>query len=224
MAAIDHDRIAAAIRAAEANTAGEIFAVVETEPQAYPATAFVTAVILSFALPLLAVLVAGFDPRFFVPADGGWSSGDAATDVVRALEAQAALQALVFVIAYLLVRHTALSRWLTPHAVKRERVHELALTQFLSHGVHVTEARTGVLLFLSIPDHVAEVVADEGIYGRVDKAVWTDTVDAMIAGAQRGDLTGGFEAAIAKAGEVLAAHYPPSASDSNELPDRLIVL
>jgi len=224
MASIDHDRIAAAIAAAEANTAGEIFAVVETEPQAYPATAFVAAVLTSFAVPLMAVLAAGFDPRLFVPADGGWSTGDSALDVVRALEAYAALQALVFVAVYLLVRHTALSRWLTPHGVKRERVHDLAMTQFLSHGVHVTEARTGVLLFLSIPDHVAEVVADEGIFGRTDTGVWTETVDAMIAGAKRGDLTAGFEQAIGIAGKVLAEHYPPSANDSNELPDRLVVL
>lgn len=223
MTPADHDRVAEAIAAAEGATSGEIFAVVETRPASYPRTAFTVAVLASFALPLAAVLIAGLDPRM-LPFDNGWSSGDGFTDIVRAIEAYAAAQALIFVAVLALVGRTALARKLTPRAVRTARVHRLAMSQFLSHGLHVTAERTGVLLFLSLPDHVAEVIADEGIYTKVDKAVWDETVGALIAGAKRGAPGEGFAQAVAVAGRVLAEHFPPRADNPNELPDRLIEL
>ena len=71
---IDHDRIATAIAEAESRTSGEIFTVVESKPTAYPQTAFTIAVLVSFALPLAAVVLAGLDPRLVLPSGGGWSS------------------------------------------------------------------------------------------------------------------------------------------------------
>ena len=218
----DHDRISAAIADAETRTSGEIFTVVETQPTAYPQTAFTLAVLLAFVLPFAAVLLVGLDPR--QAFESGWSSGDPAVDIVRAIEGYAAVQALIFVLTLGLLSWTPLGRKLTPRAIRRDRVHRVAMAQFLSRGLHVTTARTGVLLFLSLPDHIAEVIADEGIYAKVAPTVWDESVAALIAGAKRGAVADGFVAAIGIAGAVLAEHFPPCPANPNELPDRLIEL
>jgi putative membrane protein len=176
-------------------------------------------VLAAFVLPLLAVLL-GFEPARLVPFDGGWA-GDA-PEPLRAIEAFAAIQVAVFLIVLAILRYTPLGLALTPRGVRRDRVHREAMAQFLSQGMHVTEARTGVLLYVSLPDHVAEVIADAGIYAKVAPETWGETVAAITDGARSGDLAGGFVRAIGLAGEVLAQHFPPTTANPNELPDRLI--
>ncbi len=220
--AADHDRISAAISEAERCTSGEIFTVVEMQPTAYPQTAFTIAVLLAFVVPFAAVLLVGVDPR--QAFESGWSSGDAAMDIVRAIEGYAAVQALIFVLALGVLSWTPAGRLLTPRGLRRERVHRVAMAQFLSRGLHVTAERTGVLLFLSLPDQIAEVIADEGIFAKVPPTVWDETVAALVSGAKRGAVADGFVAAIGIAGAVLADHFPPRADNPNELPDRLIEL
>ena len=78
------------------------------------------------------------------------------------------------------------------------------------------------MIFCALEEHFVDVIADEGIYSKVDHKVWDETVAALIHHIKRDDLTGGFEAAVIKSGEVLSAHFPPDAVNLNELPDVLI--
>ena len=220
---VDHDRIASTIAAAEAKTSGEIFAIVTSERSRYGAVALGAATLAAFALPLIAVLL-GLEPARLIPFDGGWSTGSARLDSLRTVEAYAALQTLVFVVTLALTWFTPLGLWLTPKSVRRERVHGEAMKQFLSRGLHVTAERTGVLLYVSLTDHVAEVVADEGIYAKVAPEVWGDTMLALIEGIKSGRAADGFVRAIEIAGGVLAEHFPPRPHNPNELPDKLIEL
>ena len=80
----------------------------------------------------------------------------------------------------------------------------------------------GVLVFVSVAEHVAVVIADKGIHDRVDPAVWADIVRDLTAHLADGRLADGLTAAIAACGRVLAEHFPPAPNDENELPDRLV--
>jgi putative membrane protein len=113
---------------------------------------------------------------------------------------------------------------LAPKPLKRARVHKIALQQFLAKGMHETEARTGVLILASLDERHAEIVADEGIYAKVDPEVWAEALAALIAGMKRGQAADGFVNAIALCGEVLARHFPPTALNPNELPDRVVII
>lgn len=219
----EHARIAAAIAAAETQTSGEIFAIVTEDRPRYGAVALGWATLAAFALPLIAVLL-GLDPARLVPFDGGWHQGSPRIEVLRSIEAYAALQALLFVAMLALTWFTPLGLWLTPRTMRRERVHAEAMKQFLSRGLHITAERTGVLLYVSLADHVAEVVADEGIYAKVSPEVWGDTILALIEGIKQGRAAEGFVRAIEIAGAVLAEHFPPRPHNPNELPDKLIEL
>ena len=219
----EHERIAQAIAAAEAKTSGEIFAIVTDDRPRYPAVALGAATLAAFALPFVAVL-AGLDPAGLLPFGGGWHQGSPRLELLRSIEVYAALQALVFLAVLALTWFTPLGLWLTPKSIRRERVHGEAMKQFLSRGLHVTAERTGVLLYVSLADHIAEVVADEGIYAKVAPELWGDTILALIEGIKSNRTADGFVRAIEIAGGVLAEHFPPRPHNPNELPDKLIEL
>lgn len=224
MAFTDADRgaIAAAIGDAETRTSGEIVAIVSERPDRYVATGLTLAALVAFTVPLLATLL-GVGPDH-VAALTDWSSGDPDQDLRRAVEAYAAVQVALFVIVAALLVRTPLGAALTPRVLRRERVHREARSQFRSRGIGATRARTGVLIFVSLPDRIAEVVADSGIFAKVSPDHWAKTVTALTDGIKAGAPSRGFVDAIALAGAVLAEHFPAEADNPDELPNRLIEL
>ena len=68
----------------------------------------------------------------------------------------------------------------------RRRAHAEAVRQFLAHGLHLTERRTGVLIFASVAERHAEIVADAGINAKVDAGAWESAIAAMIAAIKDG--------------------------------------
>ena len=221
-----HDRIAAAISAAEARTSGEIFCVLARRVSSYRDVSLGWAAAAALLLPL-GLIPLGFDPAWIPGIADSWEAAHLAAREVstgQALGAYAVIQAVVFLLVYLITRLPVVTRWVTPRAVRRARVRNAAMQQFLAHGLHVTEARTGVLIFAALADHQVEVVADEGIHARVDQEVWADAAEALVQGLKRGDPAAGFEAAVGLCGAVLADHFPPRPANPNEVADRLVII
>jgi putative membrane protein len=131
----------------------------------------------------------------------------------------ATIQFCAFVLIALLISAPSVRRLLTPHGLKQRFVRQRALEQFISKGVANTSERTGVLLYVSVKDKCAELVADKGVEAKVAPATWTEIVAKLIVQIKRGRVTDGVVAAIQAAGGELALHFPPSARNPNELPD-----
>jgi putative membrane protein len=100
---------------------------------------------------------------------------------------------------------------------------EQAFQEFYRLGLHRTEGRTGVLLFVSLFERRVVVLADEGISSRVEDGEWQATRDAILRGIRDGSLSHGLSAGIGHAGLLLAREAPWQHGDRNQLPDRLIV-
>lgn len=221
-----HDRIEAAIATAETRTSGEIFCVLARRVSSYRDVSLGWAAAAALVLPL-GLIPLGLDPAWIPGMADSWEAAHLASRQVsigQALSAYAVIQAVVFLTVYLVTRIPAVTRWVTPSAIRRDRVRDAALQQFLAHGLHVTEDRTGVLIFAALSDHRVEVVADKGIHARVDQSVWGDAAEVLSQGLKRGDPGGGFEAAIGLCGDVLAQHFPPRPANPNEVADRLVVI
>jgi len=219
-------RIGAAIAAAEARTSGEIFCVLARQVSAYRDISLGWAAAAALLLPL-GLIPLGFDPAWLPGLGAGWQAAHlSSTDVVvgQSLAAYVLVQAAVFLAVFLLTSIPAVRRFVTPRSVRRARVRRAALEQFLAHGLHVTQERTGVLIFAALSDHQVEVIADEGIYGKVDQSVWAAAVEALASGLKQGDAAAGFEAAIGLCGDVLAEHFPPQPTNPNEIQDRLVLI
>lgn len=215
----DHARVRDAIRDAERRTSGEILCMITAERHHYPAFCLGAAALAAFALPFLATL-AGFGPDRWLAPLRGWSM--TAPSVAHLIEAYALAQLLLFLGVAALLAWTGLGQRLAPRAMRTARVHDLALRHFLAQGIHVTEGRTGVLIFVSMADHVAEVVADSAIYAKVPPDHWGATLAPLLAGMRDGRPADGFIAAIGLAGAVLAEHFPPGRRDTDELENALI--
>ena len=112
---------------------------------------------------------------------------------------------------------------LVPRSVKHDRAHRRAVEQFLAQDLHTTVGRTGVLIFVSVAERFAEVLADAAIHERVPQSVWQSIVDDLTDALGKGQAGDGFVRAIAAVGEQLARHFPPDARP-HTLTNHLIVL
>jgi putative membrane protein len=106
--------------------------------------------------------------------------------------------------------------------LRHRRAHDNAVRQFLAHNIHLTGERTGVLLFLSMEERYAEVIADSGIDARVGQEDWDRIVGLLVSHAGKDRLAEGFCEAVREVGALLARHFPPRPNDRNELDDHLV--
>jgi len=220
----DHDRIERAIAAAEATTRGEIVCSVTDEAATYAEVPLAWAATGALLLPLLALAVARAAGHFDY-ALGGWSAAHVAAmhaAVLTALTGYALLQCLLFASIFALVSLSPVRRALTPPALKRTRVRERALEQFFARGLDKTREHTGVLIFVSLKDRRAEVLADSGINAKVGAAAWDKAIEDLLSGVKVGDPGRGLVAAIERCGRLLTEHFPAGPENPDELPNALI--
>ena len=220
LSAGDHARIAAAVGAAEAATDGEIVCVSAARSDKYNDVALHWALLTMLLVPALLA----WSPALVLRALGRLDPWGDAPPIGLVIAAVLLLQAAVFLLARLLLRQMTLRLALTPAPTKARRVRRQALALFRVGVEARTRATTGVLLYLSLAERRAELVADAAIHARVDPAVWGEAMAALVGAVRDGRPADGIVAAVEQVGAVLAQHFPRSADDTNELPDRLVEL
>jgi putative membrane protein len=197
----ERQRIAAAIRAAEERSRGEIVCVL----------ARVSAD--STALPILIAAAAALALPWILMAT-------TALSVTRLLEAQI----LLFVVLAAALSRPALRVALMPRAARRAVAHRMAMQQFVARGIARKADRCGILIFVSLAEHYARIVADDGIAAKVPQSEWQEAVDCLVAHAREGRIGDGFVAAINLCGDKLATHFPNTGAPRDELPDRVYLI
>jgi putative membrane protein len=196
----DHEVVSAAIGEAEKKTCGQVVCVLAHASSAYAYIPILWASVLALAVPLPLILFTQWSvQRIYL------------------------LQLAVFIVAGFLFTLMPLRLALVPGAVKRARAHRAAIEQFVLRGITRTANRCGVLIYVSLAEHYARIIADEGIAQKVNNSEWQGAIDALTAHMQDGKIATGFVAAIERCGAVLAAHAPPDGSP-NTLPDRLYLM
>jgi len=201
LSAQDRQRISAAIQAAERKTTGEIVCVLAHHSAEPTALAIVLAALAALALPWLLV-------------------GLTTLPVLIILSLQLAL----FVVLAAILCLPRVRVGLLPPATRRAIAHRAAMEQFMLRGIGRTEGRTGVLVFVSLAERYARIVADEAIDSRVTQADWQSAIDALIEHMREGRVADGFVEAIERCGGVLAVHFPARPDDRSELPDRIYLI
>ncbi|HZZ32709.1 MAG TPA: TPM domain-containing protein [Phenylobacterium sp.] len=227
LSASDLVAIEAAVRSAESRTTGEISCVIAPESGHYAETVIGWAAGVALLGPAV-LLLAGVHvtiPDLFTT----WSALDVGAAIelaVRnALIGAIVVQGVLFVATALIVAIPPVRRALTPRSLKRHQVQRRAAEQFAAKGLHLTRERTGVMIFVSLGERMAELIADEGIADHVEPHVWDKAMAALTDGLRTGEVEVGFEAAVRLCGDVLAERFPARAGDNpNELPDAVLVL
>ena len=217
----EHNVVTAAVTAAERTTDGEIVTIVADRSDGYSDVALAWAAAAAFVtLAVLAIwpdCILGLYDRLTNAWAQEWTP--------RAIFALAATVAAMKFLAVLLVQlWPPLKYLLVPAPIKSARVRGRAIDLFKVGAEKRTVGLTGVLIYLSMREHRAEIVADEAIVAKVAPEVWGDAMAAMLVEVKAGRVAEGMAAAVRAIGVILAEHFPKSDANPNELPDRLIEL
>jgi uncharacterized membrane protein len=92
---------------------------------------------------------------------------------------------------------------------------------FLRLGMAKTRHRNGVLIFVAPKAHKFAVIGDEAVHQKCGDVFWQALAAEMSGYFKKSDFTQGILHGVKKAGELLAAHFPPQPGDGNELPDQV---
>lgn len=120
----------------------------------------------------------------------------------------------------------ALLRIVIPSRLRKEKVTKGAMLRFLTEGLAQTEERTGILIYLSLLEHEARILADKGIHQRVPENYWDQNMADILKGlAQRSSNKNAPTQALCKVienmGSKLALEFPASTNDRNELSNKV---
>lgn len=215
----DHDRVSAAVSAAEAHTAGEIVTIITERSDGYTDVALAWAALVAFTALTAYVLFPDFYLALIDRVTGAWGNQWSVREVLLLALAGTTLK---FIAMLLLQLWQPLKFALIPAPVKSRRVLARAVTCFKVGAERRTHGRTGILIYLSLRERRAEIVADAAITGKVAPEVWGEAMVALLPPIKAGRLADGMTAAVEQVGQVLAEHFPRAEDDTNELPDRLI--
>lgn len=212
--------ISKAVHDAEAGTAGEIVTIIAERSDRYQDVALWWAA----GAALVALAVLALFPDFFAGkitwATNSWSQ----ISTAEAFELALIVAGLKFVGVRLILQWMPLRLLLTPRIVKANRVRGRAIRYFKVGAERRTAGKTGILIYLSMRERMAEIVADEAIVAKVDDDVWGEAMTKLINEAREGRIAEGMVAAVNDVGAILASHFPRAEGDRNELPDRVIEL
>ena len=197
----DQDRIAHAIHEAESATSGEIICVLAGSSGNYDVLPALWAAAAALALPWLLMLATQ------------WT-------VLRIL----LLQVVVFAALWLLLSLPLFAMRLAPRRAQRANAHRAAMEQFVIRHLSRTKTRSGVLIFVSLAERYARIVADDGMAEKIPQGEWQAIVDALVAHMRKGEVADGFVGAVKACGAALQKHFPADGAKANELPDKLYVI
>ena len=214
-----HRLVSDAVAEAELTTSGEIVTVLADRSDGYSDVVLVYAAGMAFtAMSVFAALPGPFLDLWDALIGGwghDWSTGELASMTI-------ALGLVAFAASWVALSFDALRFALVPKPVKAARARNAAVRHFKVGAESRTHGRTGVLLYLSMREHRAEIVADATIASQVPAEVWGEAMADMLGEIREGRVAEGLAAGIRDVGLVLAERFPRDAEDTNELPDRLI--
>jgi putative membrane protein len=201
ISAQDRQRVGAAIRKAEGTTSSEIVCVVARTSSDATALPILIAAIAALALPWLLMAFTTMS-------------------VTRIL----LLQLLLFIVLAVVLCLPRVRVALMPRAARRAVAHRVAMEQFVIRGLAREKDGAGILIFVSLAERYARIIAGEGVAVRVPRADWQHAVDTLVANVREGRLVDGLVTAVDICGNILAVHCPRVEPAKGILPDRLYVI
>ncbi len=215
----EHKIVSDAVGEAELTTSGEILTVLADRSDGYTDVVLVWAAAFAFTTMSLFALFPQPFLDFYDGLLGGWghqwTNGEIASMTIL-------LGLATFALIWAAQLWKPLRFALIPNPVKTMRVHEQAIKHFKVGAERRTHGRTGVLIYLSMSEHRAEIIADQPIAEKVPAEVWGEAMAEMLDEIKAGRIAEGMAVGVRDVGFVLSQHFPRDETDENELPDRLI--
>jgi putative membrane protein len=195
----DVERIADAIHSAEQRTSAEIVCVLARRSSSYGYVPPLWAAFVALVAPWPMLLFTDLSAREIFTAQIG-----------------------IFILVAIAVSWMPLRLVLTPRLVTHRRANRAAIEQFFSRNVSATKDRTGILIFVSLAERYARIVADDGLAEKVTHEEWVGALKPLLENMPYGAVAEGFVRTIEECARLAAPHAPPGGED--ELPNKVYVL
>jgi putative membrane protein len=177
MTEADHQLVTAAVADAEHHTSGEIVTIITDLSDHYEDIGIAWASGVAFVALATYATFPDVYMGLINRLTGGWGHEYTTNEYVALLLTAVALK---WVGTWLILKWMPLRLFLTPKATKLARVRNHAISLFKVGTESKTVGRTGVLLYVSMLEHRAEIVADEAIASKVAPEVWGDAMVALL--------------------------------------------
>jgi len=119
-----------------------------------------------------------------------------------------AAEAVLFCVVSLVLEWQPLKLLLVPGHIKRDHARALAHREFAARILASPERKGGVLLFVSLGERYAELIADREAHIRVGQDAWDRILAGFTTAAQSGHVADAAVAAIEACGAILESHPP----------------
>ena len=130
-----------------------------------------------------------------------------------------------FVIGAVVAGKVGALRWLfTPTKQMRDEVTSRACQVFFDSSIHHTAGGTGMLVYVSLYERMAAVLADQSILEKLGPDVLEELRDKLTTDLRIGEPTEALCQAVGEAGRRLSEVLPRADDDVNELPDHLVII
>ena len=216
-AASDRQQINQTVQTAESLTAAEIVPVVATSSGRYDRAEDLAGLWLGV---LLVVAVSIYWPAE-AAEPGSWGTSPVA---VQTLNLVGAILGGFLVGAVLCSKIAWLRRLFTPASQMRDEVTQRASAVFFDNRVHHTQAGGGLLIYISLFEHMAVILADRQILAALRQTHLDELCHTLTQQLHQDRPTEALCLTIQTAGEMLQPVLPRSSIDVNELPDSLVLI
>jgi putative membrane protein len=199
----EKEAISRAIKSVESRTIGEVAVILVDRSDPYPEGEFLGGILIGGLLAfMVALLFFHGQIWFLIP-----------------------LHFLFFLPLFFLFRQVPVLK--TPFIGLRRKeaaVRRRALQAFYEKGLYRTRLNTGVLFFLSLLERKVWVLADKGIYRKLDQETLNRFARQVSEGIGNGQACPALIQALQGSGELLAQAFPIAPGDLDELTDEVQIL
>ncbi|MBS1970840.1 MAG: TPM domain-containing protein [Bdellovibrionales bacterium] len=203
--------ISKAVQQAELGTGGDIVPMIVRRSSAVRHVPLVLG--LSFALIFLGIEMLGLN---------GWYFSDFLPFLMGHWAYQVGFLLVLLLIAWGLSHLHPVQRLLTSDEDEKEQVWKRAQLEFFLHRLNRTHKKTAVLIFVSVMERRAVILADEGIAKHLPPQTWEEVLKPLTGFMRSGEWAKGFQDAIRRSGELLKQHLPEHDA-ANEISNNLII-
>lgn len=203
----EQTRIRDAVHRAELKTSGELVPMLVCESHSYPLAAIRGAALAALLTALLATpLIA---EMFWLESSNLWVFLGLFTPIFLAVQ-------------FLVTSYPRLKRLFLFADEMDTEVQNSAFAAFFTEELYKTKDANGILIFISLLERRAWVIADSGISERIPYERWEEAVAVITNGIRKKKQCQALCEAIKMIGDILEGEFPVQDGDINELHDLII--
>jgi putative membrane protein len=203
----ERERVTQAVKEAELQTSGEIVPMIVSKSSDYTRANLIAT--LLYSLPLTYILAHILSRYLWV-------------DFLNIHFFFLLFVPLALIFSWIISTNPVLARMFISSEELAFEVEEEATKSFFTERLYETKEANGILLFISVFERKAWILADRGIDERIDQGKWQKIVDTLTHEIRRNKRGTGICEAIGIIGTILKDHFPYHRNDSDELHNLII--